>query len=327
MMLRLALFFAMILSLTVGQAALAAEDDPPVCTPAMAVKATVGQIAGDQKYWNGRCVTVSAVSRGSVIHDDLDALYRPNKNLDPSERGVALGLDNRALLTRIGRGFRQVTVTGRVHDCEEVRDQVHASFGPDEFVMVMGYCHYHNGAYLWIDAARDRGPVTQPRHLIAGPEAGNLMPVPAVWPWRDKVSTLAQQYLAALRGGDWKAFALLHFEDPATDAPEEVAALKAEVFDAPRSVFTTLRRSDGMPPIQILVDYQYDPEDGYDSTVCFCLTKDCKGRWPIAAFDADNRPDRPYACTRLQETDARPEKDRPTFETTVERAGLPEPGA
>lgn len=39
---------------------------------------------------------------------------------------------------------------------------------------------------------------------------------------------------------------------------------------------------------------------------CWCKATDCAGRWQIATFDADNRPDRPYLCARSSDYLLRP---------------------
>jgi hypothetical protein len=40
--------------------------------------------------------------------------------------------------------------------------------------------------------------------------------------------------------------------------------------------------------------------DGPDTLfACWCTKTDCRGLWPVAAFDADNLPGRPYLCVRV----------------------------
>ena len=74
----------------------------------------------------------------------------------------------------------------------------------------------------------------------------------------------------------------------------------------------------------ILIDgITYDDPAEYRAIVCFCRVGSCSGRWPIASFDADNLPDRPYACSKIQ-THLAGGKYTQAFDTPEETIGLAE---
>lgn len=147
------------------------------------------------------------------------------------------------------------------------------------------------------------------------------------------IEGLAGKFLAALRAGDRNTLADIHFRNVGLEWEEEEAELLEFLLDARKSPFPSLRRDREAPQQTILVDRSLlypDPEranrfdDDYSAIVCFCRTADCTGRWPIASFDADNLPSRPYACTRIEPylNDGATE---PHFTTPIGKSGLAEP--
>ena len=137
--------------------------------------------------------------------------------------------------------------------------------------------------------------------------------------------------------GDRDRLAGLHFRDVGLDWKEDEEALLRFLLRSRTSPFSSIRTGEGAPQQIILVGKaisaaepdasvgQSDRED-YSSVVCFCREKSCDGRWPIAGFDADNLPSRPYACTQVG-----PYLDGkrlvPHFTTPIGKGGLAEPRA
>jgi hypothetical protein len=134
---------------------------------------------------------------------------------------------------------------------------------------------------------------------LVGEEArqlyGNLAPMPADWPFRAQIERIASEFISALRSSDRQALLALH--DNQIDSGELGYLL--EDRDSP---FAQLRQRApsqtalfvGMAPDGSLLD-----RDEPDATICFCRAGDCSNKWPIARFDAENAPERPFACIRV----------------------------
>lgn len=327
--------------LLLAGSATAAPARAPDCTLRNSAPTTVLAIAGNPDAWIGRCVAVRGVTAGLGLVEDVDGLYTPVRELlDPSSNGRLIGLD-RARGVRTPGPYRRALVMGRVQDCETIRRIADAQQGPGELVVVLGYCHYYNGAYLRVQAMRDLGPAILTRRMgeAAGPAYGDLTPVPADWRHRAQVEGLAAGFLAALRRGDAKAIAGMTFEDPLTYDKQKAAALTRFLLRDRASPFAGLR--SGAEPQRIVLALRGDLSggdanndganndsangDNYDSITCFCREKDCTGRWPIDRMDADNLPSRPYACIEIMPYIVFRQGVRPMIAVRRDTVGLAEP--
>ena len=304
------------------------------CTPQRATKATVAKIAQAPRRWMGRCVTITAVRQGNWIYQNVDGLYRLEPDgLDPSSNGLKLGLDDQ----RDGQewppaAFREVTVTGRVQDCETMRDAVHGSAEDSAFVMVRGYCHSYNGTYLWVDELVEGRFKPFKRKIVRGrADDGDLTPAPADWPHRAFIEETAATFLTTLRARDRAALGRLLTVDPDNQPAESQNAEIRFLLDTASSPFVDLP-AEGSLQSQILIE-RYVDDDGsiasedsdYRSRVCFCRQKTCTGRWPIATFDADNLPARPYACIQINPYLVFRKGTKTQVSVPVEQTGLVEP--
>jgi hypothetical protein len=223
------------------------------------------------------------------------------------------------LRMRVDR-YRQVEIIGRVQDCESARDAVEASASQGDVVMIMGYCHIFSGPYLWIYNLRDiRGPRIGRRLQNFGrADYGDLKPAPDEWPHRSEVEALAGQFRGtALKGSrDLDAAALPGYGQQAASGRAQFVGLSVGTH----SPFDHLNSEH-----VILIDNDtYDDPAEYRATVCFCRSGSCSGRWPIAGFDADNLPDRPYACSKIEPYVING-RDTQAFDTPEETSGLAEP--
>lgn len=137
---------AALVFVTCSAADRAQADEPPACVAAIAQSTTVREVASSQAAWLGRCVKIRGVSIGHLLFEkraDIDRTF----TLDPSATGRALGLDwEQPRQRRSNRG--RVTVVGHVGDCQEARDIAHSLDTPDVIVLVRGYCHSFDGAYV-----------------------------------------------------------------------------------------------------------------------------------------------------------------------------------
>jgi hypothetical protein len=308
------------------------------CTRQTAQPAAIRAIMTDPAGYRGRCVAVTAFSHGLMLYSSVEGYYLagPLTGIDPAREPEArerLGMENRRVMRRIPRGgLRRVTAFGRVQICEELREMIEGSAGPNEIVMLLGFCHMFNGPFLALDDV-SVAPGSSPARLSGEANRariGNLVAPPADWPHRAFVEAHARQYLAALRSGDRAAFARLHEPDqqPGAEASEAVAM----AFGRHRG-FRDIRTAPQPPQMVIFIQDAPGPgiwsaedrDDDYASTVCFCRSGDCADRWPISTFDADNREDRPYVCASFVNYVVFNGGTAPTFRTRGQPFGLPEP--
>jgi hypothetical protein len=308
--------------------------ESPECSPSVAEVATVPRIAADADGYQGRCVRIDGVMRTHYLYESVDGVYlQPPDSLNPASSGFALGLDNVA--KRYSEDYRHVSVVGRVQDCGTVREAVNASVVEDQIVFISGYCHYHDGPYLWVKHLKIRPGAPFERRMgnYDRKDYGDIEPVPADWPHRAMIEELAGKFLTALRAGDRDTLADIHFRNVGLAWKEDEAQLLKFLLKAPKSPFASIRHGNG-PPHQIILasrsllypepEHADDAADDYSAIVCFCRTGDCTGRWPIATFDADNLPTRPYACTHIGPY-LHDRKKVPHFTTSIKKGGLAEP--
>lgn len=305
------------------------------CIQRDAIRVTVPQVARHPDDYMDKCVLIDGVMYGHSLFETVAGVYvRSPDPLDDTKSGLRLGVDGAR--QRVRAGYRHVTLLGRIQDCEAIRQMVHAAEGPDEVVMVAGFCHTAYGPYVDIEDLRyhEGAPFLRQTASDAPPDYGDIEPVPADWPHRAKIEALAEKFLAALRTTDRATLTDIHFEDVGPEWNEDKARLLHFLLDDPRSPFPAVRRSGSTPQTMILSyrelvhpgpdDDLREAEADYSAFVCFCRERECSGRWPIASFDADNTPDRPYACT-LIEPGSSNGKDAPQFRTPAMRTGLAEP--
>jgi hypothetical protein len=304
------------------------EDEPAECSSRNSERATVAQIAANASAYQGRCVAVDATMRGRSLFDSVDGVYlQPTDSLNPSSSGLRIGLDN--ISRRNVEGYRSVSILGRVQDCETIRNCVYASLAENEVVMISGYCHSHNGAYLWVHDLRFRRGQAFERRMgsYARSDYGDLVAAPDDWPFRTKVAALASEFLQALRTSDRDKLANIHFRNVGLEREDDEAELLQFLLKDRQSPFRTIRTATTSPQQIFLLERSRleSPEsEDFGAVVCFCREKDCTGRWPIARFDADNVPTRPYACTQI-EPYAFNSRDVPHFSTQFGKSGLVEP--
>jgi hypothetical protein len=277
-------------------------------------------------------VRVSGILSRNVLYADVDGIYqRSADTLDPSSNGGRLGLSS-GRQWKPPDDYRAATVTGRVGDCEQTRNDVQAMTPLGEIWMATGYCHTAYGAYLGIEDIRIGLPAPPLRQLPerARADYGNLAPAPANWRHASFARSQISLFLAALRSGDAETLAALHFFEPRVHDRQQALALTHFLLRDGKSPFADIRSSGSVLQTVILVQRDLlestDERDAsnYAATVCFCRRADCGTRWPIASWDVDNLRSRPYACTHVGPfIDFG--KTRPMFDTAMEKYGLAEP--
>jgi hypothetical protein len=311
---------------------------PTDCTARNAEKTTVPEIAAHPDQFQHLCVAIQGVMQRSFIYESVDGVYlRPPDILNPASSGFLLGLDN--IKRHFDDRYRHVSIVGRVQDCEEVHEWVESQAEEGEIVMVNGYCHSRNGPYLWVQDLRFRSgaPFIRQMGYRSRRDYGDLQPAPVDWAHRALVEAHVNGFLLALRSSDREGLASIHFRNGGLNWHDDGTELQNFLLSDRHSPFASIR-TEHDPPQQVILIYkpfpdsdeeaEADPHDAadYSATVCFCREKDCTGRWPIASFDADNLPTRPYACTEFGSfvVDRRPV---PLFMTRIGKGGLEEPRA
>lgn len=249
-----------------------------------------------------RCMTVEGLWVGNQLYDGVDGYYRTARAgmsgsaPVPSRLGV-YGWRGRIEPPDIPTPAR---LTGRVGDCEDLGRAANV-------IMVFGYCHYVPGGYIALGGAEITGP-TPERLLGAETRAGigQLLEPPPDWAHRIYVEGQVRAWLASLRRGDITAYAnAMGLSSYAAD-PDEPHSETHALFRQPRSVFDRLRNDPvGPPRIWLFAPRERDPDDppvdstDVDALACFRLGDWTDDRWPVAGVDADNAPERPYACVAV----------------------------
>jgi len=314
--------------------ALGTTAKPAKCSARNSERATVSQIAANPDKYQGRCVAIKAVMQREFLFENVDGVYlQPRDTLNPASSGFRIGLDN--LSGHVSEFYRHVSILGRVQDCESVRNGVHNSAAENEVVMVVGYCHYFNGPYVWVHDLRyrDGAPFERRMGSYDREDYGDLEPAPEDWQHRFKVEALSREFLQALRSKDRDRLAGLHFRDVGLEWRQDEAELLDFLLSSDTSPFSSIRSDRTTPQEIILVERSRLREASqspagiadYSAIVCFCREKSCSGRWPIATFDADNVPARPYACTELGPYLIDGNRWVPHFTTRIGTGGLAEP--
>ena len=197
------------------------ENEPAECSSRNSERATVAQIAANASAYQGRCVAVDATMRGRSLFDSVDGVYlQPTDSLNPSSSGLRIGLDN--ISRRNVEGYRSVSILGRVQDCETIRNCVYASLAENEVVMISGYCHSHNGAYLWVHDLRFRRGQAFERRMgsYARSDYGDLVDSPLA------VASLAMTGRSARRSPRWRASSCKHSVPVIeTSSPTSISAM------------------------------------------------------------------------------------------------------
>ena len=316
------------------------------CTVAAAIPAAIDTIQKDFANWDGRCVRV----RGLAFHDHLYVdrlaiLKTPGRYTAASEGAIAVyPKEDRGNLPPEAAW---VEVVGKLGSCtdEEAATQALRKQEPDQLIMTFGYCHTSLENYIAPVAVviASHAPILRLTEKEVPPDRRPLADAAPDVPDRAAQLAAARAAIAALKAGDEAAF--LRLSDPET--AEDVAALKGrspekylqEDIEKAHSLFQDQAENHG-PFASVSSTAQErvfinqasfkvkttDPQEPPPLIICWCKTADCGSKWPIMSSDADNAPERPYACARTGETEIYPNREHVIeVETTSRTKGLAEP--
>lgn len=289
-------------------ASIAAPASAQQCTAEAAVPATFAEVtAADSPL--APCVQMEGIAVGRLFLADGNARYRlePVRN-NPSSTGQILGFYSERSFDEPTR----VRLTGRIGDCATSQRQAEAQArGTNSIILLSGFCHYFSGRSVYTTTVDVLGPatITRLRPVDASPAIGNLSPLPA-GDVRTRMRAAADRLIGAVRSGDRAALAAMHGggptgrRDPA-DVDRVVALLLTDA-DSPFAPLRTFEPTEvaifgWKPPLWADAGWQQQAARSgeSDAIACFSIRSDAAFLWPIDSKDADNRPGRPYACTRI----------------------------
>ena len=141
------------------QPRLDASASPRKCTDRRARSVTIQAIMADPSGFDGKCVTVSALTDGKELFATEEALppgWKEQENLPVSRQ---------KLLNRfVASGGRRVVATGVVIHCGDARASMTAMAPPGTVVMMGGICHMTDGPALFLNSVRAERPSRRSGH-------------------------------------------------------------------------------------------------------------------------------------------------------------------
>ncbi len=275
-----------------------------VCTPERAEKATIARIAADPAAWLGKCVTVSGLYASERLYADVDAAYGMTR------ASIGGFVDGKGSV----EGFWQADFTGRVSDCAVAEHELQTGLLRSPGISLDGRtlgCVAPEGPFLLFMSVHDFRPAKIVRRL-PGAKGGDLAAAPDGWAQRAEVEGIMVEFLTALRADDIEGLTRLVGNDYAAD----------QLVEGPETAISNLKNPADRK-LQVFV-HGAQTADGFASEACYCLTKDCAKRWPTSRRDADNQPERPYACVRI-DSSRKGEAWTYTVDASRDFDGLPEP--
>lgn len=292
-------------------AALAAAADPnPPCTARNSTATTIEAITSDPERWLDRCVRLSGIAGGLVLHSSRESMYRTSRygedgNRIPANLRSRIGLDSRELRVHplLRREARRIELFGRVDTCERRTQRIRAAGG---IPFLGGYCHYEAGPTVAV--AGYRIVSGQYRRLVGEAQrrrVGDLVEPPPEWEWRDELEKVARDFAEAVRSADRPRLAAFLSYGEGMEEKQIEAILQSPAY--------TPLRAGHKGEIRIfthMIGGRFRPSDSGHvfAHLCYCRTPDCAGRWPIASRDADAGASRPYVCVTVSGRIAPPQK-------------------
>jgi hypothetical protein len=289
------------------------------CTAARATPTSIAEVNGDFSSWRGKCVSIEGLlydwnlyaGRMATLDErDLTAVALPRSRRLPLNPQKGFRLPK-------GRPHR-VRVTGEVGSCQDAYAWL-AQFErehPQQIVMLGGLCHMTEENYIVPLSLENVGAEPALRLTEAEVPAGQRRireASPAERAAAEPYVEAANRWLEALAAGDRENILRLEFGEydemmegrragHRYDGLEDNFA-KAQSDQRDKiGLLSFAKAFRGAQPQRVFIEsFPGEPEnaadpDAPDYTMCWCKSVHCDGKWPIAPWDADNDPTRPYFC-------------------------------
>lgn len=312
--------------------ALLAAAEAHACTPATAEEVPVA--AAWDPAMGGRCVTVQGLAWDHRLYRDVPAIYAAQ--FAPPRDGSTLGLSAPArpapiAIDRTRRDTRReraaavsqlptmpnmeatfaprwVKVTGRIASCAADRAATQAWAGEQALISSSAVCHGQD--HYLRDVSMTFSALPPPNRLLRGdlpPDRWRLTPLDPASPWHARFAAAADIWAAAIRSGRTGQWAPLMGGDFLARADRDRITAQLRADGPPRRFATAKKAWDrrvilGWLPGPNLTEADRAAAAAAPEAVaiiCWSDRADADRLWPIAAFDADNAPLRPYACARF----------------------------
>jgi len=324
----------------------AASGKSDSCVSTKAKLTTIEAVRGDYKAWRGHCVALRGIAVGARLYSDRLSTLEPRQSFGEQRRHSIVIYNHRPL--HFDRKPRMVEVVGIVGSCADQNDAVRSmqADNPNDIIMVSGFCHTSLETFVQPVSVSILSSKMIPRLVEAEvPEdQRELIPAPVALPGLAGQLAAARALVAALAMGDETAFRRLSRPElqaeidriGTTPLPDWLRRGITETHHR-FAGYTTLRRRfetlyhRGMQHERVLVerlDLKASVQSADEASavvVCWCTTKNCAGRWPISAFDADNLAGRPYLCVSTNKYVLGPRGNAIQADVTAEAEGFAEP--
>lgn len=312
------------------------------CAGAEISDATIEQVQANLARYAGRCVRMRGILADGRLYADRQATLETRDKTADDRR------PKRSIVVLRDGQFPPalVELVGRLSDCGWAHDAVasYQAAHPDEIVMVSGFCHTSIEAYFDKPMVRILSTAPILRLLEAEvPLAKRLLvETPAVLPGRGKAIDAAKALLVAISTRDEAAFRRLH--NPLAQDILDTDGPSGRTNEWVAEAHTDFLRSGTLRPVAAAIlahperqtrvfieaddaaDFRDNGGTPYRLTTCWCTVDNCSGRWPIALYQADNIPARPYFCAMVGSYLLGPRKPTvPYVELPEEKAGFAEP--
>lgn len=277
---------------------------------------TIDAVQAKPEPVTGKCVTLRGILANSRLYVDRQATIEIDDRVDDRRprRSIVVMTRNRTEPAAL------VEVTGRIVDCGLQNDIIAAEQAKtNDVIMLGGYCHTSLETYLDRPSIRVLSDAPVARLVEAEVPASRrlLVPAPDAMPGLDRATAAARALLVAIATRDEVAFRRLHNVLAQDIIDTNDPAVPAKGNDWVEEAHDDFVKSATLGPIANKIlsnpsgqtrsfieasDFANLGKDGsspYRITICWCTADDCTNRWPIAPFQADNAPGRPYFCAMV----------------------------
>ncbi len=290
-------------------AAHAGSRQEEACTLASARPVTIAGLNKARARLDGQCVRLTAYQIENMIFEAREDFYKHFASTrNKAANVVGIAYDGKRWDSEHPR---RATFVGRVVDCaaqqrrfaraDRRRSSHMSSSGEIVLTHHYGFCGSNVGPALYLDDIVDAAdtPLDRITEGEVADRIGDLELAPAGFDFHGKLTALVDLSLKKGCAPNFKPDPRLFQDDKersvTVDAsgPDDSrrAAFSGDVCKVPASETRLYLISPASP--------HREANAQLDMLACACRTGDCTGRWPVALFDTNWNPARPYFCQRI----------------------------